>query len=378
MKIVHIIVGLNVGGAELMLLRLINQQAKTNKNITNIVVSLTNIGDVGNQIKSLGISVYTLNLRSVFYIPVIFTQLYFLLRRLNPDIVQTWMYHSDFLGGLAARLSGCRRVIWGIRTTDIKFGGSFPTLLIRWFCARLSNVVPDAIICVGFKAKRLHESIGYQSNRMTVIPNGYDFSSLNIDAISTKSLRLALGIKKGALIVGTLGRFNPVKDQLNFVRAAGLIAARNQNVQFIMVGRGCDYVNRELMSWIKATGYADRFQLLGERQDTTVYLSIMDVFVLSSRTEGFPNALVEAMAIERACVSTMVGDVDRILGRCGIIVPPEDNEALAKGIDELLNVSCDQRIRYGCAARKRVTERYSIHKCSDRYIELYNNLMQKI
>ena len=376
-RVVHIIVGLSVGGAELMLRRLIETQREKRSDVEQQVISLTNVGEVGSHLQAAGVSVTALSMRSGLLAPLAFLRLVWLLRRLRPDIVQTWMYHADLLGGLAARLIGCKKVIWGIRTTDIAKGGSRATALVRWLCARLSWWVPSRIVCAAEAARRLHVEVGYCPDRMVVIPNGFDLTRLQAGAAEVAALRQTCGLGPDVLVVGTLGRFNAVKDQQNFVRAAGVLAQQYPAVRFLMVGRDCDAANGVLAEWIAGTGFPQRFVLLGERQDATVCLAAMDVFALPSRTEGFPNVLAEAMAMSRPCVSTDVGDAALVLGDCGEVVPPEDAQALARALARLLDMPAEQRAALGVAGRKRIEQEFSMARCTERFAAVYEDVLAR-
>jgi glycosyltransferase involved in cell wall biosynthesis len=299
-----------------------------------------------------------------------------LIRHLKPAIVQTWLYHADLLGGVAARLAGHKKIIWGIRTTDVAKGGKRATVLVRWVCARLSYWVPHTIVCAAEAARRTHANLGYCRKRMVVIPNGFEMVRLQASATQVSALRQTFVLGPHELVIGSVGRFNPAKDQHNFVRAAGLLAARHAHLRFILVGRDCDVNNKDLAQWIADTGLADRFVLLGERSDVPVCLAAMDVFVLSSRTEGFPNVLAEAMAIGRPCVTTDVGDAAFVLGECGVIVPAEDASALAQGLNKLLSMSPRQREEVGDKARARVAQEFSMEKSAKLFADVYEGVLR--
>ncbi|MGI0013727.1 MAG: glycosyltransferase, partial [Nitrososphaera sp.] len=145
-QVVHVIIGLNVGGAELMLKRLIESH-QDNPKYRHSVISITLVGKVGTQLQEIGVEVRALGMCSLMDIPRVLLQLVRMIRAERPDIVQTWMYHADLLGGLAARLAGNRRVIWGVRTTDVESGGKRVTLWVRQVCAWLSRRLPYKIVC---------------------------------------------------------------------------------------------------------------------------------------------------------------------------------------------------------------------------------------
>lgn len=376
MNVVHIIVGLNVGGAEFMLKRLIESH-QGNPEYRHMVISLTDIGNVGRQLQALGVEVLAMRMRSTLDIPRVLWQLVRLIRTSEPELVQTWMYHADLLGGLAARIAGNRNVIWGIRTTDVQVGGKRATTLVRLACAWLSRWVPHTILCAADASRRAHMAVGYDAARMVVVSNGFDLSLLVATADQRATLRARCGFTVHDVVVGTLGRFNPAKDHKNFVRAAGLLAQQYAHVRFLMVGRGLDKANTELAREIAQTGHADRFVLLAERADVPVCLAAMDVFCLSSRTEGFPNVVGEAMAMGVPCVVTDVGDAAMLVADTGIVVPKEDSVGLAHGLERLLVMTREAYLQLGQKARERIHAEFTMERARERFEALYQRIAGK-
>jgi glycosyltransferase involved in cell wall biosynthesis len=374
-QVIHIIVGLNVGGAELMLKRLVEVRHQTSC-VDHEVVSLTDVGVVGDQLRAAGIKVHALGMQSAFGAPTALFRLVRLIRQTKPSIVQTWMYHADLLGGVAARLAGNRNVIWGVRTTNVQAGGTSATTAIMHVCSYLSRWVPRVIVCAADASRRAHEEVGYDRSKMTVISNGFDLSNLAATADQRLALRAACGLRPDDTVVGMLGRFNLAKDQQNFVQAAGRVAQTNPAVQFLMVGRGLDASNAELKGWIDETGFASRFVLLGERSDVAVCLSAMDMFCLSSRTEGFPNVVGEAMAVGVPCVVTNVGDAAMLVADTGFVVPKEDPVALAAGLEEMLKLGPEQRAALGEKAKQRIMSDFTIERARQRFESIYNALTE--
>jgi|SRR5450830_191906 len=152
-KIIHIIVGFYICGAELMMKRLIESH-HGNANYKHTVISLTGIGTVGRQLQAVGFEVHALGMQSALDIPRVIWKLVHLIRTARPDVVQSWMYHADLLGGLAARLAGNRNVIWGIRTTEVTVGGTRATVFVRQLCAWLSRTVPHTIVRAADASRR--------------------------------------------------------------------------------------------------------------------------------------------------------------------------------------------------------------------------------
>ncbi|WCE07569.1 glycosyltransferase family 4 protein [Pseudomonas sp. JBR1] len=365
----HVVSGLKVGGAEMFLHRLVNHSRIHGSN--HLIIALTPQGEMAERFRDSNISVIALDIRKN---PIsAFFKLVHIFRRDKPDIVQTWMYHSDLFGGIAAKLAGIKVVIWGVRTTDIS-SGARATQWIRRCCAKLSALVPTSIVCAAEASLRNHAAVGYSKKLMRVIPNGFEPDKLRAAMEKREVLRQSCGFLPTHIVVGSVGRFSEDKDQLNFIRAAALVAQECKHVRFLLVGRDLVSTNPELVGWLENSGFRERFVLLGERKDVAACLAAVDIFCLSSRTEGFPNVLGEAMAMGLPCVTTDVGDAALLLGGQGILVPPEDSFALAEGLRTIVKMAAEERSALGDRAYKRVAEEFSMENTSSKFEELYRQL----
>lgn len=337
MKIVHIIIGLNVGGAESMLQRLVIF-GKKNSHTQHIIISLTDLGVIGSNLQKQGVDVFTLGMTSLKSVPLTFFKLRRLLKRIHPDVVQTWMYHADFLGGIAAKSLGIRKIIWGVRTTDVTQGNSVLTVKLANLCSFLSYSIPDKIICAANASKDHHISLGYDKNKMLVIPNGYNIDELIANEKDGIELRKSLHLSPNDIIIGSVGRYNKVKNQSLFVEAAAILIKYNSNLKFMLIGRDNNKNNIELTDKINRHNLMNYFILMDERDDIPKCMKAMDIFCLHSNTEGFPNVLVEALAAGLSCVSTDVGDAKYILKEYGSIVTPNNSKDLAHGIQQQIDL----------------------------------------
>jgi glycosyltransferase involved in cell wall biosynthesis len=306
------------------------------------------------------------------------TSLWRILKSEQPDVVQTWMYHADLLGGVVARLAGIGAICWGVRQTTLEPGKSKrATIWVAHACARISRWVPRAIVCCAESAARVHSGMGYEEKKMVVIPNGYDLGQFRPEAALGLAIREEMGIPPGAQVIGMVGRFDPQKDHENLLNALALLDLDQHNVYCLLVGNGLNDQNGTLMSWIRARGLENRIPLLGQRTDITAVMNALDVHVLSSSFgEGFPNVLAEAMACGTPCVATDVGDASVIVGDTGWIVTPKDCAALADALREALKMHSDVhawRLRRE-SARARIERRFSIESMVKGFHEVWAGL----
>lgn len=371
MRILHVIINLTAGGAELMLKRLTAAQS-ADPRFEHEVVSLVELGSVGPMLQRQGVPVTSLGMSGILDVPRVVHRLVSLMRRREPDIVHCWMYHADLLGGLAARLAGVKSVIWSVRISDIGQHMGIPrsTGWIRSACARLSAKIPDAIVYVAQSARVIHEQLGYDRSRSLVIPNGYEVGPTG----DRQTLRRGIGASEDTILIGSAGRFSAQKDPRTFVEAAAMVASQCPQAHFVMIGRGHTPMNSALASWLCESGVSNRFHLLGERQDLPVLLGGLDLFCLHSIGEGFPNVVAEAMMAGVPCVVTDVGDAPVLVAETGLVVPPADPRAIADALISLANLSKRQREQLGAAARQRIATHYSIEVISRRYTDLYLDL----
>lgn len=352
-----------------MLAKLIAQVSDTD--IQSTVVSLTTLGSIGAELEAKGVKVTALNITPANLLPRFIT-LAGVLRRQQPDIVQTWMYHANVLGGLAAKLAGVSRIIWNIRHgnpthRDLKW----TTRLIIRTGAWLSRAVPRTIVCCAESARRDHASIGYDAERMTVIHNGFDTEKFWRDERAAALFRQELGAEEATALIGLVGRYHPHKGHAVFIEAAETVASAHSNAAFLLCGFGATSENQELDMLLRRHGVRHRFYLLGERTDMPSIQAALTIACSASLTEGFSNAIGEAMACAVPCVATDVGDSALLLGNTGWIVPAEDPSALASAIGQALSEPTAQRTTRGALARKRIVEMFNINRIAERYSQLY-------
>jgi glycosyltransferase involved in cell wall biosynthesis len=369
-RVTHVIGGLEVGGAERLLLELLARSDRSR--FESDVISLTTLGPVGRQIQSLGVRVTALG-ASRPWMPSALWRLARLLRRTRPDVVQTWMYHADLAGGLAASLAGIEHIVWGIHTGRPAPEGLSPTarLGIR-AAASLSSRVPERIVACSNESSRVHTGYGYASERMVVIQNGFSLDA-PAEAID---LRSELALPDDALLVGRIARDHPQKDIPTLLACWPIVARRSPRAHLVVAGAGLTSTNEAVARRLHQLPGAERVHLLGPREDARSLHAAFDVEVSSSAFgEGLPLVLGEAMTAGTPVVSTDVGDSADLIGDPRRIVPPRDPAALAEAVLGVLSLPAAEREALGSRDRHRVSSRFDLDTMVERYGCLYLSLI---
>jgi len=374
-RVAQVITGLERGGAELMLLRLLG--ALDRGRFAPEVLSLRPPGVIGARIEQLGIPVHSAEITGALPGPAGLRRCIRALSAMRPDLVHTWMYHADLLGGLVGRL-WCRvPVIWALHnsTLDPRQVARTTRAVVR-LNGLLSRVLPARIVSCSHTAAAVHRALGFPPRRMIVIPNGFDTASYQPDAAARAAVRAELGLPAQARLLGTFARFHPQKDHRTLCRAAGLAAAAGADLHVLLAGADMDPDNATLAGWIRESGVPERFHLLGERDDMPRLTAALDLAVMSSSFgEAFPLVVGEAMSCAVPCVVTDVGDAALMVGDTGRVVPPGDPRALAGAISALLGLSPGERAGLGAAARSRIERDYALPAVAARYEALYDAVL---
>ena len=373
LRVMHVISGLLHGGAETVLFRLATAPGGT---VRHTVVSMRGEGVMGARLREAGVEVICLDMQGWTGNVHGLWRLYRLLRERRPDVVQTWMYHADLIAGLVARLAGIRAVAWGVRNSGVSLGeSSRSSRIAAWACARVSAWVPGVIVACARKAAEVHRAWGYRADRVLVVPNGYDLDVWHPDAAGVAELRARWGVPEGAPLLGSVARWNPLKDHENLLAALALSVRTHPDLRCVLIGLGMSRDNADLIAMARHYGLLDHLIFLGRRDDVPVLMRALDIHVLSSKAEGFPNVVSEAMASGVACVVTDVGDAADIVGEHGWVVPPGDASALAGAIDQAVEAVRDpQWPARRDAARASVERRYSLRTMVDRYETVWRRL----
>lgn len=372
MKVMHIITGLNNGGAEGVLFRLCTHDKKNE----HIVVSMMDMGKYGSLLLDNNISVYALNMPRGMLSLKGLRQLYKLIKNEKPDVVQTWMSHADLVGGLLSKLAGVKKIFWNVRHSNLDSKkSSKKTVAIIRLSSYLGKYIPNKIICCAHKAYDVCISLGYPKEKLVVINNGYNFESLKFDSKGAERIREEFKIPENIFLIGKVARYDPAKNHKVLIEAFKKVNDKYVDTRLVLVGRELDLNNSRLKELLEKNSLIGKVYLLEQRTDINSIMSLLDLHVLSSSFgEGFPNVLAEAMAVGTPCVSTDVGDAAVIVSDKGWIVPTDNPTALSESIIQAYQMkgSSDwEKLKFSCRAH--VLNSF----CINNMVKEYNNVWQE-
>ncbi|MEN7538010.1 glycosyltransferase [Aurantiacibacter flavus] len=359
-SIMHVVTDFSSAeGAQTMLARLL-RLSRGRKRV--VVVSLRGVSERTRALADNPDVIYhSLGMTSPLHMPRVLAKLAALVRAERPDVLLCWMYHAMALGAMAGRLTGTP-TYWTVRQSLEDRGAlTQSTRAALWACRLLSRW-PRGVMYNSSRSQALHLDYGYDNPNSIMIPNGFDLPGIAAPVPPAT-----------ARVFGIAGRLHPQKDHPNFFKAAALAGRDYPHVRFCVAGKGMTSDNPEVQSMMEAAGARpEQFELLGELSDMTAFYQRIDALVLSSRTEGFPNVVAEAMSYGRPVVTTDVGDAADIVGDTGVVCPPRDPEALAAGIAYFAGASADDYCDKAQSALRRIEEKYSL----PRIFKDYHNFLE--
>jgi glycosyltransferase involved in cell wall biosynthesis len=373
MNVLHVITGLNVGGAETMLAKLLEYQGGGR----STVVSLATPGAIAARIRACA-RLETLSMREGVPSVLAAYRLARLVRSIEPDLVIGWMHHGNLAASFATAAARRRpALIWNVRhsVADIRTEKLLSRIVLRLGAALSSK--PDAIVYNSKVAASQYRGLGYDPAQSLVIPNGFDCDLYRPREEARERLCRQYGVQPGATLVGMIARLHPMKDPATLIEAVRRARGRGADIHLLMAGEGMDQLPPDLARALGTALPPDRLTLLGQRGDLPELMPGLDMVALSSAWgEGFPNILAEAMASGVPCLTTDVGDSGWIVGQTGRVVPPRDAEAMAAGLLDLVALGEEGRRHLGLLARQRVIDNFALHEIGPRFSALYQQLVR--
>ena len=352
MKVLYVITGLGLGGAEKVVADLADQMSTLGHEVK--IAYLT--GEVLVRPKDINVDILPLSLNSLYGLYSASKKYKKLIQDFQPDVVHAHMIHANIF--VRINRIGCPVPKLICTAHNSNEGGKF-----RMMAYRLTNFLSDFNTNVSQEATESLISKGaFNYSNLITVYNGIDLSKFKLFKADKKN---------DEIMILSVGRFNEQKDYPNLFKAIKILKDNNviEKVKFYIAGEG--HLRPQLEQLIVDLGISDSVDLLGKRSDIPSLLNKADFFVLSSRHEGLPTVVIEAMACETFVVATDCGGSAEILGETGILVPIQNSEALAKGLEQAMSLTEDQIRNNGKLARERVEKLFSLEASVNKWLALY-------
>ncbi|WP_221074072.1 glycosyltransferase [Agarivorans aestuarii] len=362
MTIFHFITNFALtGGAEKMLANLVNNQPQHK----HVIIALMQASPKNRSLIKPDSEVEFISLNAKG--PVSMLLAVFKLRRLvkqrDVSLIQSWMYHANAIAGLYKLLFASKLPLFmGVHHSLDKYQDEKMSTRLALWLGKLVAHKTQQIICCSQRSVKQHIAYGYPADKMHFIANGYQF----------EQIVLLREQRQFARVIGAAGRWHPAKDYANLIAALAPICKANSALCLKIAGRDVNTQNVELMALLKRYEFPkEQCMLLDEVSDMESFYQGIDVFVLPSKTEGFPNVLVEAMSYALPCITTDVGDAAYILSKPEWVVAPQSPKDLQTAIERMINVHQTVRQTIANDNQGRVLAEFSIGDISQRYLKVY-------
>lgn len=364
-KVLQLIDGLNVGGAEMLLIDLAHGLMQ---NDYEVIVGYSTPGPLEKKLRDMNLKL--VNLPRFFRVdPILFIRICVLILREKPDIVHTHLFKSDLHGRIAAWLCRIPLIVSTVHNNDAWIR-KFPFGQIYGWTTNLAH----RIIAVSDEVRAFHIQYAHtDANKIIVIANGVDILRFANTELDPLRVRKELGIERSAPLLGVIGRLEPQKDHETFLKAALLVTSEIPMARFLIIGEGT--LRNTLIEQARKTGLSNHVIFTGILQEIPAILSALDILVISSRWEGLPVTLLEALAAHCAVVATDVGGISDVVRseESALLVPPEDPGSLAHACLRILRDDELAR-RLANAGFERVSSQFSIDAMILKTISLYQSL----
>lgn len=363
MRIAHIIDSLDIGGAEQMVANLAIYQSRKKSSVT--VICLRELGEHPVDIDALheaGVEILTLQKPAGFHIFTLLS-LTRILKSRRIDVVHTHNHLVHHYGAIAGRLSGCRAILNTMHGTSTLQGDKFARVIYRFSCILSHRVVSVCKEVNEYMRKKLFLS----RRTCCIVENGINLSTF-LDVSRHRS--------DGTVVFGNIGRFDFVKDHRNLLTAFSMLTIDKEerpSMQLRLLGDGT--LRQEMEELSRALSISGKVFFEGFRLDTERFFREIDIYVISSRSEGLPLTLLEAMGSGIPVVATAVGDIPAVLGKAkaGWICPPSDPVGLARAMAAAFRAK--DRPIIGARCRETAKKFYSVSRMASEYENIYKGLL---
>jgi glycosyltransferase involved in cell wall biosynthesis len=368
-RVLYLSTSMGMGGADKLLLTAAQEMRARGHEV--LIASLTPLGPMGLEARSMGIPTESLEMRRGFPDPRGLVRVVHLTRSWRPDVVHSHMIHANLMARALRLLVPLPALISTIH--NIYEGGP------AWMAAyRLTNRLVDQMTIVSQAAadRFVTESI-IPKELLRVLPNGLDITPFqNVPAGARESLRRSMGLD-GEFVWLAVGRFEVAKDYPNMLRAFAKVRELDDRAVLLLVGQGS--LQGEAESLSRDLGLASTVRFLGVRNDVPELMSAADGYVLSSAWEGMPIVLLEAAAAGLPIVATVAGGNHEVVSDelSGFLVPPRDSDELSRAMLRLMGLPEAQRRGMGERGRENIRIHHGLTRMVDQWEDLYREVLTR-
>ena len=361
--------GLNHGGAERQAVLLAVGLARRGIPVT--VVTFKDGGALAADLQAAQIPIVAIGKRGRWDLLRFGWRLARTLRRMRPSVLYAFLPIPNLTAILVKPLIPGMGVVWGIRGSERDMSRYDPLIRWTWSLQVPASRFADRIVANSVAGYRHFAARGLSTDKMRVILNGIDTRTFRADPRRGREARTEWGVDHHTPLIGLIAAsFDPRKGHRLFLEAAARLLTDCPRLTFVCVGGAPGPAQAELDAYARALGIAHQVVWAGDHRDMVAVHSALDVLVLPSESEGFPNVVGEAMACGVPCVTTRVGDCADIVDAAGIVIDSATPAALATAIDAILSLDAAERATLGRRARQRMESNYSPEQLVDRTLEV--------
>ena len=370
-KVLHVIGGGELGGAEMHILNLLTHMDRERFEVRLCCLFPEPFVQVA---RANGIATDAVVMRHKLNIGIV-DNLMEIIRGRQIDIVHTHGVRANLVGRLAAKLAGIKHIVTTVHSVLEQDYPSFFARQVNRLMERITINSVERFVTVSDLLKQDLVGHGIPAVKITTIYNGVNLAAFRQERV-TGDVRKDLGIAPDVPVLGMIARFHPVKGHRFFLEAAKTISRVRPDCRFLLVGSG--QYRSEVEAMVKQLGLREQVIFTGYREDIVDVLHSLDILVISSLSEGFGLTAIEAMAMKVPVVATRVGGLPEIIkhGSNGILVPPAEGQAIAQAVLDLLANPEDSRAM-AARAFEHVRENFSVEIMAKNTEQLYCSLMSR-
>lgn len=359
MNIILLLPSLDLGGAERQAVLTANSLAEDGHDVSMVIFK--GGGELTETLQRDQVKLVLLAVTGPISAIQALTRLTALTTRGSVDVIYSFLPPSNLVSGFVGLLNRRLRVVWGVRSSIMPMHiYSWKLRALYWLEMKLiwmaHGIITNSLAGQAKVPLRLK-----QDGRSIVVPNAIDTNCFFKDRELRDGWRRKHLLNPETIAIGIIARLDPVKDHFTFVRAASKFVIENKKSMFFVIGDGDPAYRSTLELFIKKIGMTDHFIFTGAISNMNGAYNMLDIAALTSVSEGFPNAVGEAMATETPCTVTDVGDCGYLVGDPDLVCPVGDDEALSSIWLRLTDI--EYRKAKGKQAQQRATEKFTIGKC---------------